>query len=133
MPCICVNSTSESVLTKGHSVLLLGIVNGPAITASHVIVQTGDKGGSATSSAAGLVPFQRCAPSAEKQIGQIPANAVKGGTIVSGTEANKAIEAALDNYPGGIVSRVVSLLSFNGTIAARCNIAISSSRERDLL
>jgi hypothetical protein len=31
------------------------------------------------------------------------------GTIVSGTEANKATEAALTAYPGGIVNRVVEL------------------------
>jgi hypothetical protein len=104
------SSTSASVLTNGDSVLVLGIVNGPTITASQVIVQTADKAGSATSSAAGVVPFQRGAPSAEKQVGQIPANYSQGsGTIVSGTEANKAIEAALTNYPGGIVNRVVEL------------------------
>ena len=90
------SSTSASAITKGGSVLVLGIVNGPTITASHVIVQTADKGGSATSSAQGVVPFQRGAPSAAKQVGQIPANYSQGsGTIVSGTEANKATEAAL--------------------------------------
>jgi hypothetical protein len=104
------SSTSASAITKGGSVLVLGIVNGPTITASHVIVQTADKGGSATSSAQGVVPFQRGAPSAPKQVGQIPANYSQGsGTIVSGTEANKATEAALANYPGGIVDRVVEL------------------------
>ena len=78
--------------------------------ASQVIVQTADKGGSAISSVAGVVPFQRGAPSAAKQVGQIPANYSQGsGTIVSGTEANKATEAALANYPGGIVDRVVEL------------------------
>ncbi|MGD0741653.1 MAG: hypothetical protein ABR957_18845, partial [Terracidiphilus sp.] len=46
----------------------------------------------------------------KKQVGQIPANYSQGsGKIVSGTEANKATEAALDNYPGGIVDRVVEL------------------------
>jgi hypothetical protein len=104
------SSTPVSSLTKGDRVLVLGIVNGPTITASRVIVQTADKGGSATSSAAGVVPFQRGAPSAAKQVGQIPANYIQGsGTIVSGMEANKAIEAALANYPGGIVNRVVEL------------------------
>jgi hypothetical protein len=104
------SSTPASTITKGDSVLVLGMVNGPTITASQVIVQTADKGRSATSSAAGVVPFQRGAPSAAKQVGQIPANYSQGsGTIVSGTEANKAIEAALANYPGGIVNRVVEL------------------------
>jgi hypothetical protein len=63
-----------------------------------------------TSSAAGEVPFQRGAPSEAKQVGQIRANYSQGsGTIVSGTEANKATEVASANYPGGIVDRVVEL------------------------
>jgi hypothetical protein len=107
-------STSASALTKGESVLVLGTVNlGAAnltsITASQVIVQpAGD--GSATPSAAAVVPFQRGAPSAEKRVGQTPANYVQGsGTIVGGTEANKATGPALAAYPGGIVDRVVKL------------------------
>ena len=67
-------------------------------------------GGSATSSAAQVVPFQRGAQTTSKQIGQIPANYTEGsGTIVSGTTANKATEAALTAYPGGVVDRVVKL------------------------
>ncbi len=68
------------------------------------------RGGSATSSAAKVVPFQRGAPSTSKQVGQIPATYSQGsGTIASGTQANKATEAALAAYPGGIVDRVVKL------------------------
>ena len=71
---------------------------------------TGWRGGSATSSAAGVIPFQRGAPTTSKQVGQIPANYSQGsGTIVSGTTANKATEAALAAYPGGVVDRVVKL------------------------
>ena len=33
----------------------------------------------------------------------------QNGTIVSGTAANKATEAALAAYPGGVVDRVVSV------------------------
>jgi hypothetical protein len=45
-----------------------------------------------------------------KEVGQIPAGWSEGsGTIVSGTAANKATEAALAAYPGGIVDRVVLL------------------------
>ena len=107
--------TSASVIAKGESVLVLGTVDfgtadGPTITASQVIVQTADGPRSATASAAGVVPFQRGAPSAPKQVGQIPAVYSQGsGTIVSGTEANEATEAALAAYPGGIVNRVVKL------------------------
>jgi hypothetical protein len=57
-----------------------------------------------------VVPFQRGAQSISKQVGQIPANYSQGsGTIVSGAAANKATEAALAVYPGGVVDRVVQL------------------------
>jgi hypothetical protein len=99
------SSTSASAIEKGESVLVLGTVNGTTITASEVIVQSTGGGGSAD-----VVPFQRGAPSTSKQAGHIPANYVQGsGTIVSGTTANKATEAALNAYPGGIVDRVVKL------------------------
>jgi hypothetical protein len=102
------SSRSASAITKGESVLVLGITSGTTITASQVIVQSTDRGGSTTSS--GVVPFQRGAQSTSKQVGQIPANYSQGsGTIVSGTAANKATKAALAAYPGGIVDRVVKL------------------------
>jgi hypothetical protein len=57
-----------------------------------------------------VIPFERGAPSTPKQIGQIPANYSQGsGTVVSGTTANQATEAALLAYPGGVVDRVVKL------------------------
>jgi hypothetical protein len=66
--------------------------------------------GSATSSPAKVIPFQRGAATTSKQVGQIPANYRQGaGTIVGGTTANKATEAALAAYPGGNVDRVVKL------------------------
>jgi hypothetical protein len=104
------SATSASAIQKGESVLVLGTVNGTTITASQVIAQPTGEGGSATSSATKVVPFQRGAPSMSKQVGQIPANYTQGsGTIVSGTTANKATEAALAAYSGGIVDRVVKL------------------------
>jgi hypothetical protein len=102
------SSISASAIKKGESVLVLGTTNGTTITASQVIVQP--KGGSAPSSAATVVPFKRGAPSTSKKVGQVPANYTEGsGTIVSGTTANKATEAALVAYPGGVVDRVVKL------------------------
>jgi hypothetical protein len=104
------SSTSASAITTGESVLVLGTVSSTTITATQVIVQPAGSGGSAASSAAGVVPFQQGAPSTSKQVGQIPANYTEGqGTIVSGTAANKATEAALAAYPGGVVDRVVQL------------------------
>jgi hypothetical protein len=103
-------SNSASATRKGESVLVLGTVNRTTITAGQVIVRPTGSGGSATSSAAAVVPFQRGAPSTSKQVGQIPATYSQGsGTIVSGKTANKATEAALAAYPGGIVDRVVKL------------------------
>jgi hypothetical protein len=101
-------SSSANAVKKGVSVLVLGTTNGTTITASKVVVQPA--GGSTTPSAAGVVSFQRGAPSTSKQVGQIPASYSQGsGTIVSGTTANKATEAALAAYPGGVVDRVVKL------------------------
>ena len=100
-------STSSSAVTAGEPVLVLGTTDGTTITAAQVVVQP--TVGSATSSAA-VVPFQRGAPTTSKQVGQIPANWSQGsGTIVSGTAANEATEAALAAYPGGVVDRVVKL------------------------
>ena len=104
---VTVNTASASALTEGESVLVLGTVDGTTITASQVIGEPTGAGGSA---AAKVVPFQRGAPSTAKQVGEIPASYSQGsGTIVSGTEANKATQAALAAYPGGIVNRVVKL------------------------
>ncbi len=104
------SSTSASAIAEGDSVLVLGMTSGTTITATQVIVQPTVSGGSAASSAAGVIPFERGAPSTAKQDGQIPASYTEGsGTIVSGTTANKATEAALAAYPGGVVDRVVKL------------------------
>ena len=101
------SSTSASAITTGEPVLVLGTTSGTTIKATQVIVQPT---GSASSSAAKVIPFQQGAPTTSKQVGQIPANYTQGsGTIVSGTTANKATEAALAAYPGGVVDRVVKL------------------------
>ena len=94
-------------MQTGESVLVLGTVDGTTIAAGQIVVQPA--GGSGTS-APKVVPFQRGAPSTAKPVGQIPADYTPGsGTIVSGTAANQATEAALAVYPGGIVDRVVKL------------------------
>jgi hypothetical protein len=103
------NSTSASAVKKGTRVLVLGTVSSTTIKATQVIVETGS-GSSAVSTAATVVPFQKGAPTTSKQVGQIPASYTEGsGTIVGGTTATKATEAALAAYPGGIVDRVVKL------------------------
>jgi len=102
-------SASSSAVTAGKPVLVLGTTNGTTITATQVVVRPAG-GGSATYSPSKVIAFKRGAPSTSKQDGQIPANYSEGsGTIVSGTTADKAIEAALAAYPGGVVDRVVKL------------------------
>jgi hypothetical protein len=103
------SSISASAISTGEPILVLGTTSGTTITATQVIVQpTG--GGSPTYSPSQVVPFQRGASSTSKQDGQIPANYSEGsGTIVSGTAADRATEAALAAYPGGVVDRVVQL------------------------
>ena len=101
------SSTSASAVSDGESVLVIGTTDSTTIAASEVTI--GYKLGT-NSTAATVVPFQRGTATDSKQVGQIPANWSEGqGTIVSGTAATKATEAALDSYPGAIVDRVVSL------------------------
>jgi hypothetical protein len=104
------STASASAITTGEPVLVLGTTNNTTITATQVIAQPAGSGGSAASSAEGVIPFQRGAATTSKTVGQIPADYTEGsGPIVSGTAANKATEAALAAYPGGIVDRVVLL------------------------
>jgi hypothetical protein len=101
-----VTVTTPSPVKQGARVLVLGTVNGTTIAATKVIAQPNGSG----SASSAVVPFQRGAPSTAKQVGRIPAGYSQGaGTIVSGTTANKATQAALAAYPGGIVDRVVKL------------------------
>jgi len=102
------NAPTKTSVEQGGHVLVLGRVNGTTIMAGKVVLRAAS--GSAKASTAGVVPFQQGAPSTARQVGQIPASYSQGsGTIVSGTAANKATEAALTAYPGGIVDRVVKL------------------------
>ena len=99
---------SASAITTGERVLVLGTTSSTTITAAQVTVEPA--GNPYTASSSAVVPFQQGAPSTSKTIGQIPADYSQGsGTIVSGTTANKATEAALAAYSGGVVDRVVQL------------------------
>ena len=99
---------SARAVAAGDIVVVLGTTDSTTIAAAEVIVQPA--GSAATSAASSVVPFQRGARTTAKQAGQIPSDYTEGqGTIVSGTTASKATEAALAAYPGGIVDRVVQL------------------------
>jgi hypothetical protein len=102
-------ATSTSV-TNGETALVLGTTSGTTISATRVIVQPTGIGGSPAYSPSAVAPFQQGSPSAAQQDGHIPASYTEGsGTIVGGTAATKATEAALTAYPGGVVDRVVRL------------------------
>jgi hypothetical protein len=98
---------SASAITRGETVLVLGTTDSTTIAATQVVLHPAAP---AAATAAQVVPFQRGAAPSSKQAGQIPSSYRQGsGTIVSGTAAAKATEAALAAYPGGIVDRVVQL------------------------
>ena len=99
---------SASAITKGEPVLVLGTTSNTTITTTQITVEPA--GSAYTASSATVIPFQQGAPTTSRQAGQIPAAYTEGsGTIVSGTTADKATEAALAAYPGGLVDRVVKL------------------------
>jgi hypothetical protein len=108
------------VVKKGESVLVLGIVQTPAmgttdpavITATQVTVQIGGDGGAAAAAKAGVVKAQQGTTPPAKSVGQIPSDYVEGeGTIITGSAAYKATTAAQAVVPGGVVDRVVQLSS----------------------
>jgi Domain of unknown function (DUF5666) len=100
-------AASKGAVAKGKTVLVLGTDNNTTITATRVIVGP-PKPNSKTASQ--VVAFSRGTGDKSKTVGQIPASYKQGtGAILSGTTANKATEAALLAYPGGVVDRVVQL------------------------
>ena len=99
--------TSASAVSNGETALVLGTTDSTTITAAQVILQPPSGGSNGSSQ---VVPFKRGAASTSKSVGQVPSSYKQGsGTIASGTTANKATQAALAAYPGGIVDRVVQL------------------------
>ena len=99
---------SASAVTTGEPVLVLGTTDSTTITATEVIAQPPST--SASNPGGQVVPFSRGGQRPTTQAGQIPSDYSQGqGTIVSGTTADKATEAALAAYPGGVVDRVVAI------------------------
>jgi hypothetical protein len=98
---------SASAVTTGKPVLVLGTTDNKTITATQVILQPP---ASNSSTASEVIFYQKGTSGSAKKVGQIPSDYTQGqGTIVSGTDADQATEAALAAYPGGIVDRVVQL------------------------
>jgi hypothetical protein len=99
---------SVSAVTSGEPVLVLGVTDSTTITAAQVIVRPPSGGG--TSPGGKVIPKSTSLQGASDPVGQIPSDYTQGsGALVSSTTADKAIEAALAGYPGGVVDRVVAL------------------------
>jgi hypothetical protein len=102
------STATVSAVTAGEPVLVLGTTDSTTITATEVMVQPPST--SASNPGGQVIGFSQGEKGASEQVGQIPADYTQGsGTIVSGTAADNAIEAALAAYPGGVVDRVVAL------------------------
>ena len=103
------SAATSSAVTTGEPVLVLGTTDSTTITAAQVIVQpTSTSGSNPGGQVIGLTTGQKQGTS--ETVGQIPSDYTQGsGTIVSGTTADQATEAALAAYPGGVVDRVVAL------------------------
>jgi len=99
---------SVSAVTTGAPVLVLGTTDSSTITAAQVIV---DPPSSSASSPGGqTIGYSKGTQGSTEKVGTIPADYSQGsGTLASGTTADKATEAALAVYPGGVVDRVVEL------------------------
>jgi hypothetical protein len=103
------STATSGAVTTGEPVLVLGTTDSTTITATEVIVQPPSTSGS--NPGGQVIGFtQSKNQGTSETVGQIPADYTQGsGTLVSGTTADKATEAALAAYPGGIVDRVVAL------------------------
>jgi hypothetical protein len=102
------NPASVSAVTTGAPVLVLGTTDSSTITAAEVIV---DPPSSTASSPGGqTIGYSKGTQGSTAKVGTIPSDYTQGsGTLATGTTADKATEAALAVYPGGVVDRVVEL------------------------
>jgi hypothetical protein len=102
------STATSSAVATGEPVLVLGTTGSTTITAAQVIVSPPSSSGS--NPGGQVIGYAKGTQGSSEKVGQIPADYQQGsGTIVSGTTADKATEAALAAYPGGVVDRVVAL------------------------
>jgi hypothetical protein len=100
-------ATTVSAVTTGAVVVVLGTVNSSTIAATQVTIEPADSG--YTTSSADVTVLQRGQKNTSQSYGTIPAYTEGQGTIVGASTADQAVTAALKEYPGGIVDRVVQL------------------------
>ena len=87
---------------------MLGTTDNTTITAAQVIAQPPATSGS--NPGGKVIGYAKGTQGSTEKVGQIPSDYTQGsGTLASGTTADKATEAALAAYPGGVVDRVVEL------------------------
>jgi hypothetical protein len=104
--------TSASAVKKGESVLVFGLVDlamaggttKPTIKASQVVLQPSMGSASTTSTTTAGGGFRTVVA---KQVGLIPPPGAQGQRkLATGMEADKAAEAALAAFSGGLINRV---------------------------
>ena len=102
------SAATASAVTTGEPVLVLGTTDSTTITAAQVIVPPPKTSGS--NPGGQTIGYAKGKQGSTEKVGQIPSDYTQGsGTLASGTTADKATEAALAAYPGGVVDRVVEL------------------------
>jgi hypothetical protein len=100
-------ATTVSVIKTGAIVVALGTVNSSTIAATQVIAEPSGSG--YTTASADVTVLQRGQKSTSQSYGTIPTYTEGQGTIAGAGIADQAVTAALKEYPGGIVDRVVQL------------------------
>lgn len=102
------SAASVSAISAGATVLVLGTTDSTTITAAQVIVSPPASG--ATSPGGQTIGYTKGKQGSTEKVGTIPSDYDQGsGTLASGATADKATEAALAAYPGGVIDRVVEL------------------------
>lgn len=102
----------------GTSLLVFGLVTSTSgaatITAAEIDIQQHGDGGAAVGKADGVLPSVPGQAAPTTVVGGIPCDYTEGaGTVISGEQAYRAVEAAQAVYPGGVVDRVVELSEGN--------------------
>jgi len=101
-------ATTASAITTGAGVLVLGTVNSTTIAATQVTLEPA--GSPYTTASSDVTALQQGQQNTSQSYGTIPSDYTEGqGTIVGAGTANEAVAAALQEYPGGVVDRVVQL------------------------
>ena len=102
------SAATSAAVTTGDPVLVLGTTDNTTITAAQVIVSPPATSGS--NPGGKTIGYAKGTQGSTEKVGTIPSDYTQGsGTLASGTTADKATEAALAAYPGGVVDRVVEL------------------------